>query len=300
MRRAAPLPPELRDVPFSTSSALRSGVGPSRLRRSDLSAPFHGVRTSGGTASDLLSLASVYAVRMPDREFFCHLTAAALLGLRLPERIRDVSTPLHVGTIAPARAPRPRGVTGHQLGSAAVVALGDGLRVTSPLTTWCQLARELTPLDLVVMGDGLVRRTAPLATAEEVDAAVRAWAGRPGAAKLRLALAQLRPGTDSGRETMLRLLLVRSGLPEPTVNHPVLNRFGAFIGFADLAYPTERVILEYDGGQHREDEKQFHRDIDRLDEFVEEGWRVIRVNKSLMGRSATLVAKVRAALAATR
>jgi hypothetical protein len=42
--------------------------------------------------------------------------------------------------------------------------------------------------------------------------------------------------------------------------------------------------------------RQYLRDIQRLDDLMEEGWRVIRVDKSLPARRATLFAKLRRAL----
>ncbi|MES2093218.1 MAG: hypothetical protein V4531_05330 [Actinomycetota bacterium] len=148
------------------------------------------------------------------------------------------------------------------------------------------------------MGDGLVSRKNPLATIAELTTAVAEWGSRPGGPALRRALLEIRCRTDSARETLLRLMIVRSGLPEPIVNFEIRNQFGAVIGLGDLAYPTYRVLLEYDGGQHRSDERQFHIDISRLDAFMEEKWRVIRVNKSLMQQPSTLLGKVRTALEA--
>ena len=79
------------------------------------------------------------------------------------------------------------------------------------------------------------------------------------------------------------------------MNFAICNRFGTVIGLGDLAYPSYRVLLENDGGQHRSDERQFHIDISRLDAFLEEKWRVIRVNKSLMQQPSTSLNKVRTA-----
>ncbi|TXN28646.1 hypothetical protein [Lacisediminihabitans profunda] len=186
---------------------------------------------------------------------------------------------------------------GHELlPTTHIVTLPGGLRVSCAVDTWCQLARYLRVDDLIVMGDGLVCRTNPVATMDELVAAVAAWGHRPGVAALREALPDIRVRTDSARETMLRLVVVRAGFPEPIVNFEVRNRFGAILGLADLAFPEFRVLLEYDGGQHRDDEKQFHRDVERLDDFMEEKWRVIRVNKELMARRRTLLEKVRTAL----
>jgi hypothetical protein len=95
---------------------------------------------------------------------------------------------------------------------------------------------------------------------------------------LRDALALVRPRTDSVKETELRLAILRAGLPEPEINVPICDADG-FIGLGDLVYRALKILIEYDGGQHREDEKQFLHDVDRLDRAMAEGWRVIRVTK---------------------
>ena len=253
-------------------------------------------------APEIADLAAAYATRMPPDQYFSHWTAAVLLGLRLPEfrvsRLLDVRV-LDVSVPSLRRAPRLRGVRGHELlPSVQIHTLPTGLRVSDAVETWCQLAAELPLDDLIVMGDGLVCRQSPFATVAELTAAVSDWGARPGGPALRRALLEIRCRTDSARETMLRLIIVRAGLPEPVVNFAICNRFGAVIGLGDLAYPSHRVLLEYDGGQHRSDERQFHIDISRLDAFMEEKWRVIRVNKSLMQQPSTLLNKVRKALEA--
>ena len=60
--------------------------------------------------------------------------------------------------------------------------------------------------------------------------------------------------------------------------------------------PEYRTILEYDGGHHRTDDRQFSIDVARLDELMEEKWRVIRVDKYLLAQRATLIGKVDTAL----
>lgn len=239
-------------------------------------------------------LATAYATRMQPHEAFSHLTAAILHGMRVPERN---TTLLHIGAIAPHRAPRVDGTRGHELlRTTSLVTLPNGLRVTAPVATWCSLGTQLTIDELVIAGDGLVRRQRPLATVDELHRAVAASAGRPGVHALRQALRDIRPNTDSSEETRLRLLLVRAGFPEPEVNSEIVNEYGAVIAHGDLVYRKQKVVLEYDGGHHRTDEAQFNIDIDRLDEIMELDFRVIRVNKLLMARHATLFDKLRTAL----
>ena len=104
------------------------------------------------------------------------------------------------------------------------------------------------------------------------------------------------PGVDSPKETVIRLMVVSGGLPEPHVNATILNRYGAFLALGDMVYPEFKVLVEYGGRHHFASEEQALRDIDRLDDLMEEGWRVIRLNKTHLGRAATVMGKVRKAL----
>jgi len=170
------------------------------------------------------------------------------------------------------------------------------MRVSTPVQTWVDMSTQLAPVDLVIMGDALLRRKSPLARLEELENAVVNHRGHRGAAALRAAFARVRPRTDSVRETLLRLAIVDFGLPEPEVNVEIRDARGRFIAWGDLAYPQYRVLAEYDGEQHRTDEKQFYRDVDRLDDLAEDRWRVVRFNKSHVSRERLL--KLRRALIA--
>ena len=210
----------------------------------------------------------------------------------MPENFREAS--LHVTSLTPLRAPRGSGVIGHRSSVATVVIL-RGLSVLDAVETWCQLSAVLGIDDLVAMGDGLVSRKHPIATIDSQWAAVEAYEGR-GSRTLRAAMELVRPGTDSARETALRLVILRAGLPEPEPNGPILNAYGAIIAHGDLVFRKHRTILEYEGRQHGEGERQFAIDISRLDELMEDDWRVIRVDKYLLARRPALIAKVTRAL----
>ena len=277
MRGPTPLPPSLAGRPFTIDESRAAGVARSRTRASDLAVPFRGVRAVRGSTG-VRARCAAYAVRMPPGQHFSHATAALLLGLPLPAALRD-DPRIHVTAVS-GREPRVRGVVGHLTTRTTPVLDVGGLRVTAPVHTWCLLAATLGLDDLVALGDSLVRRTNPMATMEQLRAAVESWSGCRGARRLRAALDLVRPGTDSARETRIRLIIVQAGLPEPLVNAPILNEFGAFLALGDLVYPEFRVLIEYDGGHHFASVEQAHHDIDRLDAVMEIGWRVIRVNKS--------------------
>jgi hypothetical protein len=81
-------------------------------------------------------------------------------------------------------------------------------------------------------------------------------AGRRGRSALRLAIGCIRAGVESPRETLVRLMIVAAGLPEPVVNATVRDGI----------------------------------DVERTRELEAEGWIVIRVVASdLRGGGRTLV-----------
>lgn len=297
MKPAWDLPRALRARAFTTTEGLDAGATRERLRRADLGQPFHGMRAPKAHGRTPESLLAIYSRRMSPAHFFSHATAALIHGLPLPLRLERSAT-LHVCTEDPSARHGSSGVVGHHVapGSIRVVQV-RGFRVTSPVDTWCQLSTVLGLDDLIKAGDALVRRKKPLATMDELRAAVIRYAGHRGAKKLREAFEWVRPGVDSPKETEMRLLLVRAGLPEPEVNGTITDRVGVQIAAGDLVYRRYRVLVEYDGEQHRTDEEQYHWDVDRLDNIMEEGWRVIRINKSHLARKpASAVRKVETAL----
>lgn len=110
--------------------------------------------------------------------------------------------------------------------------------------------------------------------------AVAGTSGQRGARRLREAYRWVRPRIESRRETRLRLLIVRAGYPEPETDVYLPLRRGKRRVRGDLVFLEYKVLVECDGEQHRKNDKQYHRDIERLDDVAEEGWRVIRVLKS--------------------
>src|SRR3954452_15222850 len=197
MKSPKPLPPIARAPTFSVTDARQAGVPPQRLRRLDLLAPFHGARLPVGDGEpDLLRRCAAYRSVMVPGTFFSHMTAAALYGLPLPQRLSGDER-LHVSSLLPSRAPKGRGVRGHALGAKPPLRIVSGMRVPEPAEVWCQLAAMLTVTELVIAGDGLMRRQAPLCVPRSLADALVAAGGRPGVGKLRTAAELVRPRTDS-------------------------------------------------------------------------------------------------------
>lgn len=278
------LPESLSDGPFSTARALALGVRPGRLRGRDLASPFHGVRVPATNArDDARERALALAPALRPGWCFSHVTALLLWGLPLPLSASGMQAPVHVG-VPGGRGPRRPGVVGHDLAGDVSHVEVAGLPVVDPVSAWCQSA-TLLPLDaLVAVGDGLAGSWSPHAAARgrpmaELAAAVDARAGTRGAGRLRDALALVRPRVESPKETELRLLLLRAGLPEPEVNVKRRDALGRYLGKPDLSWATHLVSAEYEGDEHRSDPHRWRNDIDRVERFTDAGWRVVRVTQ---------------------
>jgi very-short-patch-repair endonuclease len=63
---------------------------------------------------------------------------------------------------------------------------------------------------------------------------------------------ELAEPAESPMETRLRWLLLQAGLPKPEVQTNLHDSAGRFVGRADLYYPSARLVIEYDGANHRD------------------------------------------------
>ena len=95
-------------------------------------------------------------------------------------------------------------------------------------------------------------------------------------------------------ETRLRWLLTAAGLPRPEVQAKIADSSARFIGRVDLYYPDARLVLEYDGGHHRE---RMVDDNRRQNQIVNAGYRILRYTSAdINNRPEVVVAEVREAL----
>lgn len=282
MRRPRPLPPDLRDLPFSRRAALDRGLSDRRLRATDLSRPFHGVRLADDLPTNIEWKCRAYQERMAPDAAFSHGTAARLYGLPLPLYARDAEV-LHVTIPAHSRPPEGRGVTGHELDrtiwDARDLVYQDperaqlfALTTVTPAVLWAQLSRTLDTDDLVALGDAIVGTRPPLASIDDLRTIVRRWGGRRGARSMVEAVELVRVGSLSRPESLQRLQLVRAGIPEPALNIRVEDRSGKLISMADLSWPDFRVLLEYEGDGHRTSRGKFLSDMTRGENYADGDW----------------------------
>lgn len=289
------MPPVADRGHLTRAQALEHGVSDGRLRAGDLERLAHGLYRlkdrvvrpwtslglpEPGHGLDPDSLAAL--VRLTG-SYLSHQSAAHLYGVPLSGDLeRDTS--IHVtGSTASNRTKRA-GVTGHrrQLTSAETTQF-IGIPVVTPERMWLDLAGILSADredELIIAGDHLVtppwwsgRRVEPLTTLAELEQVVDGAGTFKGVRLARSALPQVRVGADSRMETLLRLELMRAGLPEPELQ---VSPAPGSPFTADLAYPSWKVALQYDGGHHLTREQQA-RDARRDACFQQHGWLVIRV-----------------------
>lgn len=295
MRSHDSLPEALQGRIFSVRTGRYYGVSDSRLRGSDLERPFRGVRVHGAVES-LRDRCRSLSTAMEVHQVFSHQTAAELWGMPLPGT-SPVLNVLSLGRRGPMRRP---GVKGWERRDDRLVVCDlDGLRVTTPADTWCQMALSLSSQWLVAIGDFLISgkrtdqgRDDPLCTLEELEQAVIRHGARRGAAALASALPLLRSPVDSPPESWLRLALVDGGLPEPEVQLAVRTRAGLRHG--DLGYRHARLLIEYQGDEHRTSRKRWLADLTRVQLLEDAGYRVLLVGADdLRDNARALVSRIR-------
>ena len=314
-----PIPPGLKAGAFTLAQGRAAGLRTGRMRGPDLDRPFRGVRIASdappaddGMLShfglpapplDLLAKCAALAVALGREPTFTHLTAALLWPVPLP--IFDPEPSLHIGVRPPAFPPQRNGLQAHKLLDRHARAVTRHERqIVDPATMFCQLGTLLALEDLVAVGDAMIHAPKyphpfddrPWLTHEELTERVEMFRGR-GKVAVRRAVGLIRRGVESRMETLVRLAIVDAGLPEPEVNIEILDPAGKKLGRADLVYRRHRVIVEYDGDQHRTDTRQFDTDVQRLERFAAHGWTVVRITKrAFYGDRAACMVRIEHAL----
>ena len=256
--------------PFTYSSGRAAGLTAGVLRGPRFRRVLHGVYIDAGAPQPRLERVAAALLLHPDNAFASHTSAARVYDLPLPERLMDE----HVTVFAREDRRAIRGVHSHLAPVSGATLRLHGFRISAPTQVFLEMSTLLTLVELVVLGDALVRagRVTPAALVE----ATAAHFGKH-ARLARRAAGYVRAEVDSPMETRLRMLLVLAGLPEPVVNHKVRDENGRLLFRFDLSYPALSLIVEYDGRQHRDDLDQWDADNDRDDFFDDNQWRIVRV-----------------------
>lgn len=193
----------------------------------------------------------------------------ALERLPIPPLLTTVS-------VGGDRTRRPEALGGKRDLSVDDVCTFDGITVTTPVRTACDLATlrgrrsGLAVLDSFLHAGLFSRR-------ELVDQLPR-YARRRGVVQLR-ELAALADGrAESPGESWTRLELLDSGLRAVTPQYEI-EVPGYGMARLDLAYVLAKVVVEYDGEEFHSSPRQRERDIVRRRALEQLGWTVVVVRK---------------------
>ncbi len=262
------------------------GITPGALRGPRYRRLFSRVHVRAEVVLDTRLRALAALVIAPTGALVARHTAAVLMGGVVPHT-PDLHLALPHGRI------RVPGIDGRRAVHARHARIGE-VRLTTAEDTFVDLAGELTLVDLVVLGDSLVK--AGRTTCADLQSAadgVRGCRGRLA----RRAASLVRSGVDSPMESRLRLLLVLAGLPEPVVNHVEYTEEGRWRRRFDLSFPEHRLAIEYDGRQHAESRKQWERDVERREGLDQDGWRLVVVlSKGIHGHPEQTLTRVVSAM----
>ena len=155
------------------------------------------------------------------------------------------------------------------------VMVVDGMRVTTPARTAFDLARRIPGDRAIASVDALLRATRVPMSA--VNSIVVDHRGDKGVRRARTVLDLVDPGAESPRETWLRLLVVRAGMPRPQTQIPVHDEYRQLVARVDMGWEELKIAIEYDGDHHWTERRQMTRDIRRTEQLAERGWIVVRV-----------------------
>jgi hypothetical protein len=274
MARRTPLPQEV-PAAFSVATALDADIPYKRLRAGDLEVPTRGVRRRAGQPMDLRARCAAFALALPADAAFSHLTAARLLDLPTPAAWPGPEELLDVMRDRSRNPVLRSGCRGHRGLETRSVVVRGGLRVTSPVDTWCDLAGLWSRPDLLAAADLLLRRS-HIDARQLVDAA-DARRGRRHAADL-VAMAPLaRAGSASPGESRARYSFFTWGLPEPELNAPVLDAHGQWLATSDFLWRGPRVVGEYDGDVHRTNRRRWQLERERRASLEDAGYRYVEM-----------------------
>lgn len=258
--------------------------------------PARGVRVPGShpLTHRLLTAGALHAVSRT--AVACDLTAAHWWSMVVPSGFGlDVDAQAcAIATQRDGNRLRAAGVRGRRLELPDDhITWIDGFAITTPARTWIDCAALVSWRDIVAMGDGLLRSS--LATPAELSRMVVWGRGRRGIRAVRDALPLLDSASESPGESWVRALLARSRLPRPVCNLTVFLDGWEFR--LDLAWPDQKVAVEYDGEEFHGPEQATY-DQWRRDRLRAAGWTVIVVRKHDLGDAAGLIRAVADALAA--
>ncbi|MEU4252767.1 DUF559 domain-containing protein [Amycolatopsis sp. NPDC026612] len=268
--------------------ALRAALGNRSLVQ-----PWRGVVVLGSRELDPLTRAAAGLLVVGSEAVLSHDTAAALHGCTVL-----TTTDVHVTVPYSHWAKSRKGLVVHHRHFAREdVVERHGLPVFELEAVIADVLccppswRALACLDEALSGLGDPQARALVA---KIDRQLADRADRRGT---RIAESLLCLGSgkaESPQESRLRLLVIQAGFPAPVLQHEVLSLSGAVMYRLDLAWPSLRIALEYDGYEAHEDRTA--EDADRDRRLTARGWIVIRARKDVFDSPGRVLSEIEGAL----
>ena len=278
----------LRRGPFVVADARRTGMRWDDLQTRTWTRLSRGQYAWVGLPHDARLRLRAVAARMPLDYAFSGLTAAWLLGLDV---VWNDPVKVTIGRDVPVRAR-----AGVRLRRAALpesdVIMRQGFRTTSALRTVRDLGSRADGVESVVAVD-MALHEGVLGHSQLVNY-VQAHPGEKGIKRLRRAVRLADARSESPMETRLRMELVNARLPRPAVQAELRGANGNFIGRVDLYYPDRRLVIEYDGENHKD---RLVADLRRQNALVNAGYHLLRFTLADLRAPGSVVAQVRTARA---
>ena len=273
------VPAALRRGPFSLEEARAAGITLTALRGKSWRRLGRELYCWAALHEDHWKLLAAWQRRLPRDSAFAGSTAGWLHGIDLD--------PIHpIEVVVPSRsAVRSRpglSVRRSDISTRHLVKV-RGLRATTVHSTLSDLCRRLPEVEALIAID------AALHLRLISKAALR----REGVRRFRSLAAHAEPA-ESPMETRLRWVLLQARLPPPHVQSDLHDSHGQFVGRADLYYPAARLVIEYDGGTHRD---RLVEDNRRQNLLIDAGFMLLRFTAGdVHNRPETVEALVRRAL----
>ncbi|HET6311816.1 MAG TPA: DUF559 domain-containing protein [Candidatus Nitrosotalea sp.] len=277
MGRAPRVPLELTQRPFSLADARAAGLSWRSLQGKAWRRLATGLYVWNGLDADPWQVLTAWQDVLPPEAVFAGATAAWIAGLEFnPTKPVEIVVPPNSGM----RSRPGLSVRRCRILPGEVVTI-QRLRATSLPRTFRHLSLRLSAVEILVAMDAALRKKL---------APAKAFGGR----KLQRIAAMAAPA-ESPMETRLRWLLIQRGLPRPEVQVNLgddKNRYGR----ADLYYPSARLILEYDGANHRD---RLVEDNRRQNRLLSAGFQLLRFTAGdIYNEPDVVAALVRSALRA--
>lgn len=177
------------------------------------------------------------------------------------------------------------------------VILLDGIRTLPLDRVTADLLCTAAPQDALALGDEVLRLAGDTfeVIRKQIGDRLRRRQDPRGTVRAAGLLDLLSPRAESPAESWMRMMLIERGFPIPEVNWPILGVDGLEIYRLDMAWPTLRIALEYNGyaahaGREVEDEQ-------RVEELRRRGWIVVTATSADLADPGRVRRDLRAAFA---